>query len=412
VSRAASPPDRREAASPDRREAASPDRREAARRRLAALAGAALGALFLGAAVGSGDGNGPDGDAAAQINQQERDLAAAREAVDRLTLRQQVGQVTISSFPGATRPEYMRRRLRARETAGVILFGGTNGGDAAHWRQLTRSVQEAGHGRALVMVDQEGGDIRTVDHVGPTAGQPFQGAPAAVRRTARSTGRGLSAAGVNVNLAPVADVARAGSVMATRAYPGDERGVAARMRAAIRGMREGGARPPAGARGRIAGVATTAKHFPGLGAATVNTDDGPATVRGSVTRDLVPFRAAIAERVPLVMLSHALYPALDANRIASQSRPIVTGLLRRKLGFGGVIVTDSLEAAAVLARSGIATAAERSLRAGADLILMTGSGSWNVVYPRLLKEARRDPAFRKRVRDAAARVLALKRALR
>jgi beta-N-acetylhexosaminidase len=280
----------------------------------------------------------------------------------------------------------------------VILFGSTNGGDAAHWRRLTRSLQQAGHGRTLVMVDQEGGDIRTVDHVGPRAGQPFQGAPADVRRVARSTGRGLRDAGVNVNLAPVADVPRAGSVMATRSFAGDERGIAARTRAAVRGMSEGR-------------VAPTSKHFPGLGAATVNTDDGPATIRSSVAPDLVPFRVAIAEGVPLVMLSHAAYPALDQHRIASQSRPIVTGLLRRKLGFDGAIVTDSLEAAAVLARSDIAVAAERSIRAGADLILMTGSASWNVVYPRLLRTARRDSAFRERVRGAAARVLALKRSL-
>jgi beta-N-acetylhexosaminidase len=374
------------------------DGRQAGRRRLAALAGAALGALFLGAVVGAGGGGSDVGERTAQTVAQ-RELAAAREAVDKLTLRQQVGQVTISSFPGTTRPEYIRRRLRARETAGVILFGGTNGGDAAHWRALTRQVQQAGHGRALILVDQEGGDIRTVAHVGPSAGQPFQGPPASVRRTARATGRGLHDAGVNVNLAPVADVARAGSVMATRAFAGDERGVASRTRAAIRGMNDGG-------------VAPTAKHFPGLGAATVNTDDGPATIRGPVARDLVPFRAAIAEGVPLVMLSHALYPALDSNRIASQSRPIVTGLLRGKLGFEGVIVTDSLEAAAVLARSGVATAAERSIRAGADLILMTGSASWNDVFPRLLKTARGDRAFRDRIREAAARVLALKRALR
>jgi beta-N-acetylhexosaminidase len=371
---------------------------EAGRRRLAALIGVALGALFLGAAVGSDDGGGSAHDVAARTTQQERDFEAAREAVDRLTLRQQVGQVTISSFPGTTRPDYIRRRLRARETAGVILFGSTNGGDAAHWRRLTRSLQQAGHGKALVMVDQEGGDIRTVQHVGPRAGQPFQGAPADVRRVARSTGRGLADAGVNVNVAPVADVPRAGSVMATRSFAGDERGIAARTRAAVLGMRDGG-------------VAATAKHFPGLGAATVNTDDGPATIRAPVTSDLVPFRAAIAEGVPLVMLSHAAYPALDPDRIASQSHSVATGLLRGKLGFQGVIVTDSLEAAAVLSRSGIATAAERSLRAGADLILMTGSASWNVVYPRLLRTARRDPAFRKRVREAAARVLALKRQL-
>jgi beta-N-acetylhexosaminidase len=125
----------------------------------------------------------------------------------------------------------------------------------------------------------------------------------------------------------------------------------------------------------------------------------------------VPFRAAIAERVPLIMLSHASYPALDSRRIASQSRSIATGLLRRRLGYEGVVVTDSLEAAAVLASSGIAAAAERSIRAGADLILMTGSASWNDVYPHLLAEARRDPAFRKRIRAAAARVLALKGSL-
>ena len=362
------------------------------------LALAAVVALGIGVGVGAGaDGGGGDGTAQA-TTPRERVLAAARRAVDRLTLRQRVGQVTISSFPGTARPEYIRRRLRARETAGVILFG-SNGGDRAQWRRLTRSIMEAGHGRALVMVDQEGGEIRSVDHVGPSAGQPFQGGPRAVRRAARSTGRGLRATGINVNLAPVADVPRAGSVMQSRSFSGDERGIAARTRASVRGLRD-------------ARVAATAKHFPGLGGATTNTDDAPATVNTPTGRDLVPFRAAIDERVPLVMLSHASYPALDPSRIASQSRRIVTGILRRRLGFEGVIVTDSLEAQAVLARSGIAEAAERSIRAGADLILMTGSASWNEVFPRLLSEARRDPAFRARIRESAARVLALRRTLR
>jgi len=161
----------------------------------------------------------------------------------------------------------------------------------------------------------------------------------------------------------------------------------------------------------LAGVAATAKHFPGLGAAVVNTDDGLATVRGDLRSDLVPFRAAIAERVPLVMLSHALYPAWDARRIASQSRRVATGLLRDELGFEGVVVTDSIEARAVLARSGVATAAERSLRAGADLILMTGSASWNDVHARLLARARASRPFRERIRRSAARVLQLKRSL-
>jgi beta-N-acetylhexosaminidase len=388
-----SPPEQRRAARRKRQAA-----RHAGRRRLAALGAAALVALIAGVSVGAGDDAGGDGDQAAAQTRQERRLAAARAVVDRLTLRQQVGQVTISSFPGTARPEYIGRRLRARETAGVILFG-ANGGDRAEWRRLTRSLQAAAGGRALIMVDQEGGEIRTVDHVGPSSGQPFQGPPSSVRRAARAAGRGLRAVGVNVNLAPVADVPRAGSVMASRSFEGDERGIAARTRASIRGLRDGR-------------VGATAKHFPGLGGATVNTDDAPSTIRTPIARDLAPFRAAIDEAIPLVMLSHASYPQLDSRRIASQSRAIVSGLLRRRLGFEGVIVTDSLEAEAVLARSGVAEAAERSIRAGADLILMTGSASWNEVYPHLLSEARRDPAFRKRIRESAARVLALKRALR
>jgi beta-N-acetylhexosaminidase len=374
----------------------APDSRAAGRRRLAALGAVASVALIAGVSVGSGDDAGEKA-SAPQSGRQERAVAAALRQVDRLSPRQRVGQVTVSSFPGTAPPDYIRRRLRARETAGVILFG-SNGGDRAVWRRLTRSLQGAAGGRALVMVDQEGGDIRTVSYAGPTASQPFQGSPRSVRSAAAGAGRQLRAAGIQVNLAPVADVPRPGSVMATRSFAGDEHGVAARTRASIRGLRE-------------ARVAATVKHFPGLGGATVNTDDAPATVRVPIDRDLVPFRAAVTEGAQLVMLSHASYPTLDPRRIASQSRSIVTGLLRQKLGFGGVIVTDSLEAEAVLARSGVAAAAERSIRAGADLILMTGSASWNDVFPHLLAVARRDEAFRQRIRESAARVLALKRDL-
>ena len=361
-----------------------------ARRRLALLVSAALLALVAGIALGAGrEEHG--GDPGVDAGDLPPDLL---EAVDRLSLRQQVGQLTISSFPGTTVPDYVRRRLRAGQTAGVILFG-PNGGQRAHWRRLTRALRRS----ALVMVDQEGGEIRTVDWAGPVGGQPSQGGPDAVRRAARSAARQLRGAGVNVNLAPVADVpVGAGAVMRSRAFAGDAGGVAARTRAAVEGMR--------GAR-----LAATAKHFPGLGRATTNTDDGAAVVSGGLRRDLVPFRAAVAADVPLVMLSHALYPGIDRRRIASQSPRVVTGLLRGELGFDGVVITDSIEAQAVLERSGVAGAAERSVRAGADLILMTGSASWNEVYPRLLARARRSRAFRERVRRSAARVLELKRRL-
>jgi beta-N-acetylhexosaminidase len=176
--------------------------------------------------------------------------------------------------------------------------------------------------------------------------------------------------------------------------------VASAVAAAVRGWRE-------------AGVAPTAKHFPGLGGTTVNTDRGSTTIRdGAPTeRDLAPFRAAIGAGVPLVMSSHAVYPALDANRIASQSRAVIEELLRAKLGFQGVVITDSIEAAAVRATGSTEQVAVRSIRAGDDIVLTTGHGSWIRAYRALLAEARASQPFRARVRESAARVLALQATL-
>ena len=319
------------------------------------------------------------------------------EAGPALGLRETIGQVLVSSFDETVMPDYIRRRLRAGESAGVILFGRNGDGTEQQWRTLTSSLQRAASGGALVMVDQEGGEIRTVSFAGPAAGQALQGDPDAVRREARSAGEQLRSVGINVNLAPVADVGTTGSVMASRAFSGDVAQVAAATRASVTGLDE-------------ARVGATVKHFPGLGGATVNTDDGSASVEFRRS-ELEPFRAGVEAGAPLVMLSHALYPALDEKRIASQSPAVVEELLRGELGFEGVIVTDSLEAQAVLDRSGVAEAAERSLRAGADLILMTGSASWNEVFPRLLRAAQASPEFRRRIEESAARVLALKRRL-
>jgi beta-N-acetylhexosaminidase len=112
------------------------------------------------------------------------------------------------------------------------------------------------------------------------------------------------------------------------------------------------------------------------------------------------------------MASHALYPSLDKKRIASQSPTILDGLLRRRLGFRGAVVTDSVEADAVLSRSSVEVAGARSMAAGADLVLMTGAGSYTPVYERLLSRARRSPRFRRRIEEAAGRGLALAEDLR
>jgi beta-N-acetylhexosaminidase len=303
-----------------------------------------------------------------------------------IPLRELAGAPIVFSFSGTTLPGYARDILRQGRAAGVILFG-NNVTSPGQLRALTRSIRRASRGHALICTDQEGGPVRTVRFAAPARPPAQQGTPALAYASARAAAHQVRRLGIDVVLAPVLDVARSGGALAGRAYPGGPAEVTRLGVAALRAYRAGGAK-------------ATAKHFPGLGAAVRNTDDASVTT----TASLIPFRAAIGARAPLVMVSHAVYPALDPGHIASQSRAIVTGVLRRRLGFRGVIMTDSLEARAVLARSTVATAAARSLRAGTDLVLLTGPGSYPPVYRRLLRDARRSPAFRARLRAARARV--------
>jgi beta-N-acetylhexosaminidase len=367
-----------------------------ARRRLAALVVVAVLALVAGAALGAGGDDAPDTQRAASATP-----APAAPRPPKLSLPQLAGQTIVLRFAGTTPPEYVTRVLRRRRVAGVILFR-DNLPTAASTRRLTRRLQRAARGRALISTDQEGGPIRNLPWSAPAAAQSALRTEDAVAAASRAAARGLRGAGINVNLAPVVDLGRPGPVMRSRAFPGDTAAVAGLAIAAVKGYRG-------------THVAPTLKHFPGLGAATVNTDFAPAAINvggrelGAV--HLPPFKAGIAAGAPAVMMSHARYPALDRDAIASQSRAIVTGLLREKLGFSGVVMTDSLEAKAVVAGAGPAVASVRSMRAGVDLILTTGPGSYIRVLRAFVAEAKRDPAFRQRLEDAAGRVTALQRSL-
>jgi beta-N-acetylhexosaminidase len=326
--------------------------------------------------------------------------AQAHAAEAGLPLDQQVGQLVVLSFHGATAPAYVRTALRERHAAGVILFGG-NVVSPGQLRSLTRTLRNAG-GRPLVAVDQEGGFVRRVPWVGPVGSESQQATAGTAGSDAEAAATALRALGITVTLAPVADVPSVrNAVIASRAFSTDPDVVSASVTAAVRGWLAGG-------------IAPAAKHFPGLGGASRNTDAAVVTIfrrRAALERvDLAPFRAAIRAGVPLVMVGHARYPALDPSHVASQSSPIMQGLLRDSLGFRGVVVTDSLEARASLSTGSITAVAERAIRAGADLVLLTGRGSYQPVYDHLLEVAREDPAFRQRVREAASRVWRLKAA--
>jgi beta-N-acetylhexosaminidase len=401
----------------------------AIRRRRLALLVAALVALGAGAAIGaSGGGDGAGGERAGTGGTSGRagDAAEAggtaggataagaataptpaeraRAAVSRLSLERQVGQLLVISFSGTRAPAYVTDALRAGRAAGVILFGG-NAPSAASVRALSASIQRAAGGDAIVSLDQEGGDIRTLTFAPPQHGQASQPTPAAARASARSTAAALRDAGIDVTLGPVADVAAGtpGSFMAGRAFPGGASAVADSVSAAV-GAYLG------------AGIEPAPKHFPGVGGATQNTDFGSAAIERTSARllaeDLVPYRAALRAGARIVMVGHARYPRIDDANIASQSRAIVTGLLRERLGFDGVVMTDSLEAEAVDAATpgdaDVGAAALRALRAGDDLLLLTGPGSFPLAREALLRAARRDPATRARVAESASRVVELR----
>jgi beta-N-acetylhexosaminidase len=352
------------------------------------LANLVVGALLAGVALGILTG----------AQRAAATSSAGVMPVDRLTLGQQVGQLIVLRFVGTTAPQYVRDVLLERRAAGVILFH-DNVSSPGQLRALTSSLRRQG-GRPIIAVDQEGGDIRILPWAPPLASEPEQGATGTAGLAARKAGPALRTAGITVSLAPVADVPSVSdAALASRAFSRDPERVSRAMTAAVTGWRAGG-------------VASTAKHFPGLGGATVNTDYAPVTIRRTHSQleetDLPPFEAAIQAGVPLVMVGHARYPALDPRHIASQSRPIIEGVLRAELGFRGVVLTDSMEAKASLATGAITSACERAVRAGADVVLLTGRGAYAPVYQHLLVVAQRSPSFRARIRESATRVLALK----
>jgi beta-N-acetylhexosaminidase len=235
-------------------------------------------------------------------------------------------------------------------------------------RSLTRTLRgvprPAGlRAPLLLMVDQEGGSVKRLPG-GPLRSAPQMaatGTPAVARAEGRAAATTLRAAGMNVDLAPVVDVVRPESALHAEGRGfGFSASSAARFGAAFaRGLREGG-------------VAATAKHFPGFGAAPRNTDVGAVRI-GVPLRELhavdrVPFAAAIRAGTPMVMLSSAVYPALS-SRPAVLSARVVRRELREALGFDGMTISDDLEAPIFAAEGGPTGAGVQATKAGVDLLL-------------------------------------------
>ena len=289
-----------------------------------------------------------------------------------LSLEQLAGQRVVYSYAGLRPPTALLSLIRAGEAAGVIFFA-DNISSTSQVRAVVGALQRAAlssplHTRLLLMTDQEGGEVRRLPGAPiwseKQIGERANGAMLA-RAAGSGAGRNLASAGIDVNLAPVLDVyRRAGNFIDQfgRSYSSNAASVAALGGAFISSQQPDG-------------VAATAKHFPGLGAASAsqNTDLGPVTLRLSLRTlrsvDEAPYRVALSDGVKLVMTSWAVYPALDPARPAGLSPIVIRGELRRRLGFRGVIITDGIDAAAVIPFGGLARRSVRAAAAGADLIL-------------------------------------------
>ncbi|HWF72401.1 MAG TPA: glycoside hydrolase family 3 N-terminal domain-containing protein [Solirubrobacteraceae bacterium] len=265
---------------------------------------------------------------------------------------------------------------------------------------ITALAKNAGNVAPLIAAPQEGGPDTAFPDLPPEgeAAIGASGSPATAQAQALLAGKQLRALGVNMTFAPLADVDVLSGALSGRLFSTSPHAVGVYATAAVAGYQS-------------AGEISAAGHFPGAGAASADPDAMSATVGGSVQslaqRDLRPF-AAIAPTVPVIMMSNAGYAAFDGTTPAGLV-PQAVQLLRNRLGFGGVIMTDDLDAALLATGASAGQAAVSALGAGDDLLYITGSPAEQLsAYHAVLSAVQSGHISRARIRDALLRDLTLK----
>jgi beta-N-acetylhexosaminidase len=321
------------------------------------------------------------GPAAVPTTAQLADLKNLASVIGAMSPAQLAGQRVIYSFNGLSAPPSLLAAIEQGEVGGVILFSSNIAspvqlsGLVAQLTAANSSPQNPARGYPLlVMTDQEGGLVKRLPWAGPSESEAQIGGAANPAAAAAAAGTqaaaGLSAVGLNVDLAPVLDVYRQPGDFDDqyqRSYSMDPAVVAAAGAAFVRALQAGG-------------VAATVKHFPGLGAAAASQDTDLEPVEISLsagmlqTVDEAPYQAAIQAGVQLAMVSWASYPALDPRLLpAGLSPTIIQGQLQQRLGFGGVTITDALGAGALNAYGSLQNRTMLAARAGMDALLCTGT---------------------------------------
>ena len=320
-------------------------------------------------------------------------------------LRHRVGSLLIVGVESTSLSALELAWLRSLQPSGIILFRRnieTPTQIHAMWRQAAAALT----GQFFRCVDLEGGTVdRLRDLVGPTPSAAEVAAthrPAMIQESGALIGRMLHALGFNLDLAPVLDLALPVSrgVMGTRVVSADPAKVTAYAREFIAGLQQ-------------YGVLACGKHFPGLGGGTLDSHKATPSIRRTWEQiweqDLEPYRRLRAE-LPLVMVNHAAYPKIEKpSRPASLSRFWIHDVLKEKLRYRGLIISDDMEMGGVLSHASAESAAMEAIAAGTDLLeICHRADRVLATHEALLREAERSPAFARAVDNAARRVASAK----
>jgi beta-N-acetylhexosaminidase len=321
-------------------------------------------------------------------------------------LRHSIGQLLIIGFDGTEMSPGLAALLTRLQPAGVILFArNIVSGDQTY--KLLKDCQTCVSTPLFTAVDMEGGRVdrfRNVLGRTPSAADVFAtGDRKLFRRHGKVIGESCRALGFNTDFAPVVDLAFENSktVMSSRAVSADAKQAVLYAREFLKGLAS-------------ANVVGSAKHFPGLGEANLDTHMELPSINKSWknlwVEDLYPYRA-LRHELPMVLIGHANYPAITHDQSpASLSKKWITDVLRKKIGYRGLIVSDDLEMGGVLKAAPIEQAAVEHIRAGGDLCLICHVEEYVIrSYEALINEAESNRKFARRVADSTARVLAFKK---
>jgi beta-N-acetylhexosaminidase len=332
-----------------------------------------------------------------------------------MSLEQRVGQLFMVGTPADQVDRTTKAQIGRYHVGNVMLTGRSYDG-ARDPRRVSRAMRSevsaasTDHVRLFVATDQEGGYVRVLQGPGfsdiPTALVQGRWSLSGLRNGAETWAEQLRDVGVNMNLAPVLDTVPSKRAAKhnppigkyDRQFGYTTRVVVRHGLAFLRGMLDGGVTP-------------TAKHFPGLGRVHANTDIATRVTDRVTTRHdpyLRPFRAAVRDRVPVVMMSTAYYERIDPKRPAAFSPVVVGKMLRGDLGFRGVVISDDLARAEQVAAVPPAARAVRFLRAGGDLVLIVDPDPLPAMYGAVLHRAQRSATFKRKVNAAALRILRAK----